>query len=223
MLREMSAAFELPRLLLSLPELAQLPRGDGKPVMVLPGFGASDLSTTPLRRWLRARGFEARGWGLGINGGDVDALLPRVTAEVVRTAETQGEPVRLVGWSLGGVLAREVARDRPDAVGCVVTLGSPVVGGPKYTLVGRRYAALGYSLDAIEATVAERHRTPIQVPVTAVFSKNDGIVAWQACIDPWTPHVEHVEVRTSHLGFGLDPDVYRIVAERMATSRPARA
>jgi pimeloyl-ACP methyl ester carboxylesterase len=127
--------------------------------------------------------------------------------------------VRLIGWSLGGYLAREAARERPREIERVVTLGSPVVGGPKYTVVGHYYARQGYDLDEIEAAVAQRDRTPLKVPVTAVYSRADGVVAWRACIDSANECVEHVEVATTHLGLGFSPEVYRIVAERLAARR----
>jgi len=212
---------ELPRLLWNLPGLAAQPRGDGDPVLVLPGFGTGDASTLLLRAYLGRLGYRVRGWGLGINRGDVRALVPRVLEATVACAEASGRPVRLVGWSLGGVLAREVARERPTAVERVVTLGSPVVGGPKYTRVGAWYAQRGVDLDAVEAAIAERNRTPIRVPITAIYSRLDGIVAWQACIDRLSPQVENVEVRTTHLGLGFSAEVYRIVAQRLALRRDA--
>ena len=116
-----------------------------------------------------------------------------------------------------------MARDRPELVERVVTLGSPVVGGPKYTRVGAFYARRGIDLDAIEAEVEERNRMPIRVPITAVYSRRDGIVSWQACIDHRSPDVEHVEVRATHLGLGFSPEVYRIVASRLARVRSAAA
>jgi hypothetical protein len=214
---------ELPRLLWNLPDLAAQPRGDGAPVLVLPGFGTGDASTLLLRAYLGRLGHRVRGWGLGLNRGDVGALVPRVLGATDRLAQASGRRVRLIGWSLGGVLARETARERPDAVERVVTLGSPVVGGPKYTTVGAWYAQRGFDLDEIEAAVAERDRTPIRVPITAIYSRRDGIVAWQACIDRVSPQVEHVEVRTTHLGLGFSPEVYRIVARRLALPRGADA
>jgi pimeloyl-ACP methyl ester carboxylesterase len=216
---EIGAAFEVPRLLLRAPELLSLRTRSAHPVLLLPGFGASDTSTAVLRAFLRRTGFTADGWGLGRNHGDVEALLAPVRELVARTADRAGEAVQLVGWSLGGVLARETARDAPELVRQVITLGTPVVGGPKYTQVGARYAALGFDVDRLEALVAERHNTPIRPPVTAVYSRADGIVAWRACIDPWTPDVEHVEVGSTHIGLGIDPDVYRIVATRLASPR----
>jgi pimeloyl-ACP methyl ester carboxylesterase len=217
LLNELRGVGELPRLLLRAPELARQPRGDGQPVLVFPGFGAGDASTLLLRAYLSYLGYAVRGWGLGPNRGDVPALVPQVTALVRRRAERSGHAVRLVGWSLGGVLAREAAREAPDAVDRVVTLGSPVVGGPKYTTAGASYARRGFDLDEIEAAVAAREReSPLCRPVTAIYSRNDGVVAWRACIDRLNAGVEHVEVAASHVGLGVSPDVYRILAERLA-------
>jgi pimeloyl-ACP methyl ester carboxylesterase len=216
LLGESRALVELPRLAWNVRDLAAQPRGRGEPVLVLPGFGAGDGSTSLLRAYLRLLGYRVRGWNLGLNGGDVPSLIPRVVERTAAYAGETGEPVRLLGWSLGGYLAREAARERPDAVDRVVTLGTPVIGGPKYTSVGRLYASRGYDLDAIEAAVEERNRNPIRVPVTAIYSRSDGVVAWEACIDRVGPHVEHVEVDTTHLGLGLSPDVYRIIARRFA-------
>jgi pimeloyl-ACP methyl ester carboxylesterase len=216
LVREPLGMLELPRLLLNGPSLAAQPRGNGEPVVVLPGFGASDTSTFVLRSYLGLLGYEARGWGLGRNTGDVRGFVPRVIALTARLAEKCGAPVRLIGWSLGGVIARETARERPDLVARVVTLGSPVVGGPKYTLVADTYRRQGFDLDAIEAAVAERNRIPIRVPVTAIYSRYDGVVAWRACVDESSASAEHVEVTTTHLGLGFAADVYRIIAQRLA-------
>jgi pimeloyl-ACP methyl ester carboxylesterase len=202
---------------LRVPALAFQPRGVGDPVLVLPGFGASDVSTTLLRAYLNRLGHDARGWGLGRNDGDVRALVPRARRLVTEWSAAAGRRVRLVGWSLGGVIAREIARDAPELVAQVVTMGSPIVGGPRYTAAGRRFARRGADLDAIERDIAERERVPIRVPITAIYSKRDGIVAWQACIDATNPRVEHVEVSCTHLGLGVHAEVLAIVARRLAT------
>lgn len=204
------------RLLLRAPELLRAPRGRGEPVLVLPGFAASDASTAALRTYLRWLGYETRGWGFGTNGGDLPALVPRVIGLLEAQVAAARRRIRCVGWSLGGNLAREAARERPDLVERVVTLGTPAVGGPKYTGVARSYRRRGIDLDAVEARVAERERVPIRVPITAIYSRRDGIVAWQACIDRSSPDVEHVEVSAAHLGLGFHPEVYRVVAERLA-------
>jgi pimeloyl-ACP methyl ester carboxylesterase len=214
--RQVRGLAEFSRLLVRAPWLLREARAAGEPVLVAPGFGTGDGSTLPIRAYLRALGYRAHGWGLGRNRGNVPELIPRVTERTVRLAESAGRPVRLVGWSLGGYLAREAARERPDAVHHVVTLGTPIIGGPKYTAVADFYRRRGEDLDAIEAEVALRERIPIRVPVTAIYSRSDGIVAWQACVDRSNPHVEHVEVETTHLGLGLSLEVYRVIARRLA-------
>jgi pimeloyl-ACP methyl ester carboxylesterase len=216
--REALGVLELPRLLLNAPDLAAQPKGSGQPVVLLPGYGAGDGSTALLRLYLRYLGYDACGWGLGTNTGDVPALIPKAAQLVAEIAAETRQPVRLIGWSLGGYLAREAARERPTAVSRVITLGSPVIGGPKYTAVADVYRRQGYDLDAIEAGVADRERIPLQVPVTAIYSKTDGVVAWRACIDSQNRNIEHVEVRTTHLGLGFAPDVYRVIAQRLASS-----
>jgi pimeloyl-ACP methyl ester carboxylesterase len=224
LLGEARVLWELPRLLVSVPRLARAPRGNGEHVLVLPGYGASDASTRVLRDYLRLLGYRPHPWGLGRNTGSVGRLLPRVIERLERIAGRDG-PVFLVGWSLGGYLAREAARDRPKLVRHVVTLGSPVVGGPKYTAVASRYRRQGFDLDAIEAKVEARYARPLRVPVTAIYSKTDGVVDWRACIDRRSPDVRHVEVSSTHLGLGFSPDVYAIIAASLArrSSRPLRS
>ena len=219
-LHEMRLLPDLASGLAALPALARAPRGAGEPVLVLPGYGAGDASTALLRAFLARLGYRVAGWGLGRNAGDVPKLLPRVIEAVERTAAAARRRVRLVGWSLGGVLAREAARERPRAVERVVTLGSPVVGGPKYTAVGRLYRLRGFDLDEIEREIAERHAArPIRVPIHAIYSRRDGVVAWQACLDRSSPDVEHVEVACTHSGLGIDARVLALVADRLARRR----
>jgi pimeloyl-ACP methyl ester carboxylesterase len=146
---------------------------------VLPGFGAGDGSTLVLRRYLRFLGYSVRGWSLGVNAGDVRALMPRVLERVERLAERVREPVALVGWSLGGVLAREVARESPGLVRRVITLGSPIVGGPKYTAAARFYR-LQASTRRARAEIGARGDAD-RVPSRDLL-RADG-VAWQAS---WT-------------------------------------
>lgn len=194
-----------------------LPRGAGEPVMVLPGFLTSDASTLVLRRFLRRRGYRVHGWGLGLNRGDVYRLLPQLVERTRALAAAEGQPLRLVGWSLGGTLARETAREAGEAVAQVVTLGSPVVGGPKYTLAAAYYErVVGLDLDAVEEEVAAMTAEPVGVPITAIYSRSDQVVSWQACLDQRDPRVEHVEVDASHFGLGLDPEVLAVVAEHLA-------
>lgn len=207
---------ELARLALGWARLSRLPRGDGRPVLVCPGFSGDDTSTLALRTVLARLGHDVRGWGLGRNVGDVPALIDRLAERVQSVAQKTGDRVALVGWSLGGYLAREAARERPHAVRRVVTLGSPVRGGPRYTQLAPFYRLGGLDLDAVEREVLVRESAPILAPVTAIYSRLDGIVAWRACIDEASGVTEHVEVRTSHLGLGISTEVFGIVAERLA-------
>jgi len=183
--------------------------------MVLPGFGADDTSTFVLRRFLERLGYRVQGWGLGRNTGNLRQLLPKAVERVRAFAEQSEAPVRLVGWSLGGYLAREIARLLPEQVDRVITLGSPVLGGPRYTIFADAYARHGHDLAALEAALQQREQVPIPVPVVAIYSRTDGIVHWQACIDRENPHVEHVEVGASHLGMGFAPEVFEVIAQRL--------
>ena len=220
--REARGLGELPRLAWNLRSLVREPRGAGEPVLVLPGFGTGDESTFLLRTYLRGLGYRVRGWELGRNGGNVPDLIPRVAELVTRSAAELGR-VRLVGWSLGGYLAREAAREHPEAVDRIVTLGTPVVGGPKYTVAARLYTRQGYDLDEIEADVEARAAVPLDTPVTAIYSRSDGVVAWHACIDHKSPTVEHMRVDSTHVGLGFSAEVYRIVARRLAAPAGAVA
>ena len=204
---EARGLFELPRLVFSFPFLALKPRGWGQRVLVLPGYGAGDASTAVLQSYLRWLGYRAEGWGLGRNTGDVPALLPQVVERVEEMADAIGRPVPLVGWSLGGYFAREVARDLPDVVDRVITLGTPVLRRSEYAA----------------ATLHPRYHRPIERPITAIFSRADAVVPWERCIDQHSRDVEHVEVGTTHVGLGFSPEVFGIIADRLAgRSRPER-
>jgi pimeloyl-ACP methyl ester carboxylesterase len=212
-LGELAAALDAVRLVGAVPRLATAPRGDGHLVVDIPGWRAPEVTGAPLRGYLRALGYDARGWGFGTNMGDPRRDVDRLAGRVLELVDVTGSPASLVGWSLGGVIAREVARRHPEAVRRVVTYGTPVIGGPSHTTIAR---AQGGDSGAGRVTRRLDAAAPIRVPLTAVFSTRDGIVAWQACIDRSTPGVEHVEVSSTHLGMGVDPDVWAIVADRLA-------
>jgi alpha-beta hydrolase superfamily lysophospholipase len=195
--------------------LANAPIGAGETVLVLPGMGVGDFSTVTLRRFLGRHGFDARGWGLGRHRPEVWKTMPRALALLERTAAETGGKVSLVGWSLGGLVARELARLRPDLVRRVVTLGSPVRGGLRHTAIAGLFQIQGWDLDHVARLVEAADRVPIRVPVTAIWSRRDGIVAWQACVVEGE-NADNVEVGSVHWGMGLDPDVLVAVAERLA-------
>lgn len=216
-IREARGLIELPRLMLRFPSLARQPHGHGEPVLIFPGYGAGDGSTMILKSYLRMLSYRARGWGLGRNKGAVGDLLPRLLRRLGNFSRRSNEKVTIIGWSLGGYLARELARERPDLVRLVITLGTPVVGGPKYTVVAESYRKRGIDIDALAAEVERRDQVAsLKVPVVAIYSRSDAVVAWQACIDRQSPNIEHVEVRSTHLGFGFSPEVYKIIAQRLA-------
>jgi pimeloyl-ACP methyl ester carboxylesterase len=218
LVRESLGARELLRLPLAAARLGRSPRGSGLPVVLVPGLAATDASLAPLRAHLRRLGHDARPADLGRITADVASTALQLLARVRDIADATGTPVALVGQSIGGVLAREVARHDRTLVRRVITFGTPVVGGPEYTATRRQYGERERA--RIRAVVADRARQPIGVPITALWSRNDGVVAPGACIDPSAGEVEHVEVRSSHLGMGLDPDVWAVVATRLALDVP---
>ena len=182
--------------------------------MVFPGWSTNDLFLLPFRSAMRTLGHSATGWGLGFNTGEVEGLLPSVENSVAHLAAQHGAPVTLVGWSLGGIFARETARNRPDLVEQVITFGTPVFGGPKYTRSASHYST--EYVDDIESRVNERNKIPIERPITAIYSKQDAIVDWRACIDTFSPSVENVEVQSTHVGLTIDPDVWELTARSLA-------
>jgi len=187
---EMRAPLELATTLAAFPFLAGGPRGDGHTSIVLPGLFASDVSTVTLRAFLRLRGYNALGWGLGRNPGFGTGLLEAMIALTREEFRRGGRPVSLVGWSLGGVYARETARRVPDAVRCVVALGSPI------------------QLD-------QRTRPAPPVPSTAIFSISDGVVAPYWAQEGTGDRAENIEVPGSHFGLGHNPFVLHAVADRL--------
>ncbi len=218
---EARAGGEFASLMLMLPLLRMnAPRGNERPVIVLPGFGANDNSTWVLRRFLEDLDYAVTGWGMGRNTGPGQPLIERLIERAVTLNRGHDQRVNLVGWSRGGMIAREIARARPDLVRQVITLGTPVKGGPGATSIGRLVQASTGLTDAqMRALIRRREATPIKVPITALYSKTDGVVAWRAAIDSTNPDVESIEVESSHIGFGANPQVFRIVAQRLDKPR----
>lgn len=217
-LAEVATPLQAFRLLRRLRDLTDQPAPDTAAdhvVIDIPGYFTPEWSMVPLRRYLRWLGYDARGWGYGHNTSDVVGKVRAFVPEVRRVAREHG-PITLIGWSLGGLVAREVARDTPSSVAHVITYGTPVIGGPRFT-----NARLGYSredVDAFAAAADARAKFPLRVPVTAMVSRRDGIVAHQAQIDHLSPDVRHVEIGSTHLGMGLDPDVWQTTAGTLAAT-----
>ncbi|HET6393564.1 MAG TPA: alpha/beta hydrolase-fold protein [Blastococcus sp.] len=190
----------------ALPLLRWAPRGEQHPVLVLPGLLASDASTQVLRTWVRRLGYPVVGWALGRNRGpskEIDEELPRL---VDRLAGEHGTSVTIVGWSLGGIFARTLARKAPRQVRQVISLGSPFATTQPWVTGGRRPRRTSLA-------------RPLPVPSTAVYSRWDGVVDWRACRQEPGPASENVAVRSSHLGMGHDAAVLWVVADRLAQPR----
>ena len=187
-------------------------------VVLLPGFGTGPRSMRVMETFLRKRGHHVRDWGLGLNTGEAGKLRSQLGPILQQHIDAHGGPAVLVGWSLGGYLAREYAREHPQQVRKVVTLGSPVIGGPRYTVTARHYRSQGHDLEQIEQAVKQRYSTRLDVPVAALYSKRDGIVAWPACIDRWSANVRHHEVDATHVGLIVAPRVLELVAREVEDS-----
>ncbi len=208
------ALLELGAMVAAWPTLARSPRGDGHPVLVLPGFLASDRSTGPLRAFLRGRGYRTHGWGRGMNLGPWPEVLPALDERLRALALRHQRKVSLVGWSLGGVFARALARRAPDSVRQVITLASPLRAFHANSL-GRLFGSRAGGPQALPEIFA-RAGEPLPVPTTAIVSRSDGIVAWQSCTEAPGPLRETIEVRSSHCGMGHHPAALLIVANRLA-------
>jgi len=203
-----------------------LPRGDGHAVVVFPGLAGAARSTRPILELCNALGYEAVDWGLGLNRGprgDVKRWLDDLAAHVDALTSKHTTRISLIGWSLGGLYAREVAKIIPRRVRCVITLGTPFAGTPEQTNVGWMYRALnGQPLTADQALLL-RLRTAPTMPTTSIYSRTDGVVAWQACLNDPLPHLENVEVVGSHLGLGFNASAHAIIADRLSRHSHRRA
>jgi pimeloyl-ACP methyl ester carboxylesterase len=217
MFLEGRAIHELGAFLGALPLLSLAPRGDGHPVLVLPGLVASDVSTRPLRSFLSSKGYAVSGWGQGRNYG-LRAGVQHAMVDLVRELnDTHGRKISLVGWSLGGLYARQLAKMMPERVRQVITLGSPFAGDPRSTNAWRVYEwASGRRADEVDPRFGGGLAEPPPVPTTAIFSRTDGICAWQGCMERPSAQTESIEVESSHCGMGHHPAVVYAVADRLA-------
>jgi predicted esterase YcpF (UPF0227 family) len=214
-LREVRAPFEFASLALNVHALSKAPKGNGRAVMLVPGYLADDHSMRPLGAYLKFLGYDVYYTELGRNMGKVNTDMMRLGKRVESVSQgLNAEKVTLIGWSLGGVLTREVARLFPDVVQQVLTLGTPIVGGPKFTSVGKRYATLNnIDLEEFELDVHQRNAIGLTQPVTSIYSKSDGVVSWQASVDIYNQHAINIEVNSSHMGLGVNPKVWLIIAD----------
>lgn len=220
---ELRAPLDWASLLFRAPQLASAPKGDGRPVMLIPGYGTDETSMRPLGRYLEYLGYDVYDWAQGRNRGDVENDIRRVGKRVRKIHDARGgEPVTLIGWSLGGVSAREAARLFEPYVREVITLGTPIIGGPKYTSVANYYAeSAQIDLDAFEKEVHQRNSVGIKQPVTSIYSKSDGVVGWQASIDTYNKQAKNIRVNSSHFGLGANGKVWYLIANLLANEAVA--
>jgi len=190
-------------------------RGDGGPVLVLPGLAAGDGSTGLLRRFLRSRGFAAVGWGQGLNLGLRAGVMEHAHDRLRNLYAEHGRAVSIVGWSLGGLYARELAKQSPEMVRLVITLGSPFTGHPRETNAWRLYEfASGHRIGSHD--FHGPLRAPPPVPTTSIWSPTDGVVSWRCCVESRRDLAENIVVESSHLGLGAHPAVLYAIADRLA-------
>jgi pimeloyl-ACP methyl ester carboxylesterase len=207
--------WELWSSLMALPLLRSQPRGDGHAVLVFPGLAASDVSTAPLRRYLRDQGYDARAWDLGRNLGPGNGVLEACHDKIRQLRAETGRKVSLIGWSLGGIYARETAKLAVEDVRQVITLGTPFAGPPKATNAWQVYElASGEKVEDRVDTFDLKTAPP--VPTTSIYSRTDGIVAWQCSVQAPGGATENIEVEASHIGLGVNPAVLYAIADRLA-------
>ncbi len=199
------------------PWLARVRRGDGHPVLVLPGFTADDRSTGPLRGILRGQGYWTHGWRLGRNLGPTQHVIDGLAARFAALHEQHAQPISVVGWSLGGIFARELARRAPDQVRQVITLGSPFrIGDADRSAASGLYERLRPLHVQRPPLPPEDARPPLQVPATSIYTRTDGIVRWWQCLESEGPRRENIAVRGSHSGLGFNPAAVYAVSDRLA-------
>ena len=213
----MRGIFELNASLMMSPLLMRAPRGDGHPVLALPGFLASDLSMAPLRRYLTELGYDAHAWQMGRNLGGLVKMRAALRERLAAIHAATGRQVSLVGWSLGGVYARDLALHAPDMVRYVVTLGSPFANDVRATNATKLYEALSGETVGDDPEFLAAIAGDLPMPATSIFSRADGVVNWRTCLLRPSAVAENIEVYlASHVGLGVNPAALWAVADRLA-------
>ena len=217
LLAETRGLFELNASLLLSPLLMRAPRGDGHPVLTLQGFLASDVSMAPMRRYLKGLGYDAHASNMGRNLGGVSNMRGVLRDRLASIYNATGRKVSVVGWSLGGVYARDLALQAPDMVRCVVTLGSPFSGDVRATNATRLYEAMSGETVGENAELSAAIAGDLPVPTTSIYSRTDGIVNWRTSRLRASASAENIEVHfASHVGLGVNAAALWAVADRLA-------
>jgi pimeloyl-ACP methyl ester carboxylesterase len=217
LLAEARGIFEFNASLLLSPLLMRAPRGDGHAVLTLPGFLASDLSMAPMRRYLAELGYDTYAWKMGRNIGGISRLRAALRDRLAEIHNSTGRKVTIVGWSLGGVYARDLALQAPGMVRYVVTLGSPFAGDVRATNATRLYEALSGEAAEDNSELRKAIAGDLPVPTSSIYSRSDGIVNWRTCLLRPSDTAENIEVYlASHVGLGVNPAALWAVADRLA-------
>ncbi len=199
-----------------------LPRGRQDPVLVIPGLATNHLATAVLRERLGELDYLVEDWGQGLNTGpqdeDLVGWLEPVRQRLEDLVSSTGRKAHVIGWSLGGIAARELAKQAPQLVRKVITLGTPFAGLETSTNAGWAYELLNGGRKAeLSAELARQLRQEPPVPTVSVYSKTDGIVSWSACVQPGARRTRHIELEdVSHFGMVLSPKVLKVVAQELA-------
>jgi len=217
LLAEARGIFEFNASLLLSPLLLRAPRGDGHAVLTLPGFLASDLSMAPMRRYLKELGYDAHAWKMGRNFGGVSRMRSALRDRLAEIHRATGRKVSIVGWSLGGVYARDLALQAPDMVRYVITLGSPFANDVRATNATRLYEALSGEAADDNFELRQAIAGDLPVPTTSIYSRTDGIVNWQTSRLRPSDTAENIAVHlASHVGLGVNAAALWAVADRLA-------
>ncbi|MDO8863728.1 alpha/beta fold hydrolase [Haliea sp. E1-2-M8] len=193
--------------------------GDGHPVVIFPGLGADGESVATLRAYCLALGYDAFDWGQGFNNGpkgDLDTWLHTLKSRIVDLLSGHTQPATLIGWSLGGLYARELSKLMAPRIRQVITMGTPFNAEADHTNVGWLFRYLSGSSTAIDPALSLRLRTPPPIRTTSIYSRSDGVVAWETCCHLERSSLVHdIEVSGSHLGMNWNRDVLAVVADRL--------
>lgn len=197
--------------------ISRLPKnGDGHPVLILPGFLSTDKSTIPLRSFIHNLGYAVYGWGSGRNLGKLE-MLDEMIKKVEYLYQEHNTKVSLIGWSLGGIFARQIAKARPNMVRQMITLGTPFKG----VMEANNAKWIFDILEKTTGTTVDEDFLndipyPAPVPTTAIYTKEDGVVPWNLCLEQSENKIhQNIQVRGSHLGLGVNPSVLIIIADRL--------
>jgi pimeloyl-ACP methyl ester carboxylesterase len=217
LLAEARGILEFNASLVLSPLLMRAPRGDGHPVLALPGFLASDLSMMPMRRYLAALGYDTNAWRMGRNTGGINRMRGALLDRLKEIHTASGRKVSIVGWSLGGIYARDLALQAPEMVRSVVTLASPFANDVRATNATRLYETLSGEVVGDDPEFLSALAGELPVPATSIYSRADGIVNWRTCLLRPSDTAENIEVHlASHIGIGVNPAALWAIADRLA-------